>query len=183
MNPVARHARFYAAQVGLAGVTGVALLVFAVAFAVSAVRPLQQEVKLLKARADRLQTAAASTRERSADARSGNAAALEAFPRRFPRFEEASQLVLMLHESAKRNGIVLDTGEYTVTPDAEARLVRYQVRFPVKGGYVPLRRFVADAMTQVPTMMLDEVTVRRASIAAGEVEARLQFTMLFADGS
>src|SRR5262249_1837347 len=98
-----------------------------------------------------------------------------------PRFEEASQYVLLLHETAKRAGIALDTGEYNVTSDGEAQLLRYQIRFPVKGGYVQLRRFVADAMMQIPTMTLDDVTVRRASIAAGEIEARLQFTMLFTE--
>ena len=183
MSPLSRHARFYTAQIGFAGVTGVALIVFAAAFGLTAVRPLKQEVKLLQARADRLQATAARKLERSGDARSGNAAALEAFPRQFPRFEEASQYVLILHESAKRSGITLDTGEYAVTSDAEAHLLRYQIRFPVKGGYVQLRRFVADAMTQIPTMMLDDVALRRASIAAGEIEARLQFTMLFAEAS
>jgi len=182
VRTLARYGRFYCARIGVPGVVGVALLIFAAAFSVLALVPLVEEVTVLRARAERV----ASTQERGTARPGGPAgeqAALEAFARRFPPVEQAAQRILDLHATAKRNGLTLETGEYNVTPDRDARLLRYQVRVPVKGGYVELRRFVADAMREIPTMMLDEVTIRRAALGAREIEARLQFTLLFAGES
>ena len=77
---------------------------------------------------------------------------------------------------------MLEAGEYHVVNDSDARLTRYQVRFPLKGGYVRIRGFVAAAMDDIPSMTLDEFSIRRASISASEVEARVQFGLLFAEG-
>ena len=177
MKRVLRYARFFAGRLGIAGACGLALLVFAAGFLLLGVQPLYEEVRVLTARAERLARPGPAGTTEAADP----AAAVEALLDSLPPLDQAPEFVARLHASAAEHRLVLESGEYHVTHDAEARLARYQVRFPLKGSYVQIRRYVAAAMEGIPSMTLDEFSIRRASIGAREVEARVQFALLFAE--
>jgi hypothetical protein len=177
MKRVLRYARFFAGRLGIAGACGLALLVFSAGFLLFGVQPLYEDLATLKARAERLARPAAAGASRSADP----AAAVEALLDGLPPLVQAPDFVARLHASAAEHGLVLESGEYHVVHDAEARLARYQVRFPLKGGYVQIRRYVAAVMGGIPSMTLDEFSIRRTTIGASEVEARVQFALLFAE--
>jgi Tfp pilus assembly protein PilO len=178
LSGLRRYARFFAGRLGIAGACGLALLVFTAGFLLYGVQPLEQEVRTLTARAERLAKPAASGATAVAQ---DPAAAIEAMLNDLPRLDEAPAYLARLHERAAEHRLVLEAGEYHVVHDADSRLTRYQVRFPLKGGYVQIRRFVAAVMAAIPTMTLDELSIRRASIGAREVEARVQFALLFAE--
>ena len=177
MSGLLRYARFFAGRLGIAGACGLALLVFTAGFLLYGVQPLQEEVRTLAARAERLAKPAAANAAVKVDP----AAAIESMLNDLPRLDEAPAYLARLHERAAEHRLVLEAGEYHVVHDADSRLARYQVRFPLKGGYVQIRRFVAAVMEAVPTMTLDELSIRRTSIGAREVEARVQFALLFAE--
>ena len=177
MSPALRYARFFAGRLGIAGVCGLALLVFTAGFLWYGVQPLEQEVRTLTARAERLAKHAAAGATTVAEE---PAAAIEAMLS-LPTLDEAPQQLARLHERAAEHRLVLEAGEYHVVHDADARLTRYQVRLPLKGSYVQIRRFVAAVMEGNPAMILDELSIRRTTIGAREVEARVQFALLFAE--
>jgi hypothetical protein len=177
MSPALRYARFFAGRLGIAGACGLALLVFTAGFLLLGVQPLQEEVATLSARAQRLAKPAAPGAAPAADP----AALIESMLNALPTLDEAPQQLARLHERAAEHRLVLEAGEYHVVHDADARLTRYQVRFPLKGSYVQIRRFVAAVMEGNPAMILDELSIRRTTIGAREVEARVQFALLFAE--
>ena len=177
MSRALRYARFFAGRLGIAGVCGLALLAFTAGFLLLGVQPLQEEVATLDARAQRLAKPAAAGAAAVADP----AAVIEAMLNDLPSLDEAPQFLARLHERAAEHRLVLEAGEYHVVHDADARLTRYQVRLPLKGGYVQIRRYVAAVMEGIPSMTLDELSIRRTSIGAREVEARVQFALLFAE--
>jgi len=172
-----RYGRFFAGRIGLAGACGLALLVFTAGFLVLGIQPLHEEVRTLAARSERLANPAAQMRATALDP----ASAVESLLEELPALEKAPAYLAQLHARAAEQQLVLEAGEYHVVHDTDARLARYQVRFPLKGSYVQIRRFVATAMHAVPSMTLDEFSVRRTAIGAREVEARVQFGLLFAE--
>lgn len=177
MKSIVRYLRFFAGRIGIAGVCGFALLVFSACFLLASVQPLEEEVRMLSARAARLQSGRAAIAPAAADP----AAEIEALLNDLPSIEKAPDFVAILHAQAREHQLVLESGEYHVIRDGEARLTRYQVRFPLKGDYVQIRSFVAAAMDRIPSMSLEEFSIRRNSIATREVEARVQFGLLFAE--
>ena len=57
-----------------------------------------------------------------------------------------------------------------------------RVSVPVKGGYVPIRRFIDNALASLPSLALDEISFRRSSVKATGVEGQLRFTLYFVEG-
>ncbi|MCC6532009.1 MAG: type 4a pilus biogenesis protein PilO [Burkholderiales bacterium] len=180
MKSVARYGRFFAGRIGIAGVCGLALLVFAAALLALSVQALDEDVRMLSTRAERLQASASANAPRAAQS-NDPAVEVDALLGALPALETAPELVAQLHAHARSHGLVLEAGEYHVVSDADARLVRYQVRLPLKGSYVQIREFVAAVMSKIPNMMLDELSLRRGAISAAEAEARLQFVLLFSE--
>lgn len=171
------YTRFLAARIGIAGIAGIALLGFAAAFLLLAVLPLQEEVRTLAARTERLAAPGAGKKAEPVDP----AAAIATLLRELPTLDKAPAYLARLQEHARAHGIALEAGEYHVAIDRDAGVTRYQARFPLQGSYVQIRRFVAAAMDAVPTMTLEELSIRRTGIDAARVEARVQFVLLFAE--
>lgn len=177
MRILLRYGRFFAGRIGIAGACGLALLVFTAGFLALGIQPLHEEVQTLAARSERLANPAPRTPAVVADPESALASLLE----ELPALEKAPTYLAQLHARAAEQQLVLEAGEYHVVHDTDAQLTRYQVRFPLKGSYVQIRRFVAAVMDAIPSMTLDEFSVRRTAIGAREVEARVQFGLLFAE--
>lgn len=81
---------------------------------------------------------------------------------------------------AERHGLTLQQGDYRATRERDARLVAYQVNLPVKGSYEAVWAFSMDVLRTLPHAALDDVSLRRDSIGADGVEARLRLTLYLA---
>lgn len=105
-------------------------------------------------------------------------AQLAAFYRYFPAQDSAPDLVARLYAAAERQNVVLEQGSYRLLQGgADARLARYEITLPVKGDYVALRTFIAQALADLPNLSLDAISLSRASADAPVVEAELRFTL------
>lgn len=182
MNGWIVRARFLLESLGWPVVPGLAALVFAGAWHHTVVMPLQADVDAMNARVVRLRSVNAAPRAPDRGAEDPkHARMLDAVLGNLPRLQTAPARVSELHAQAMAHGLVLETGDYQMSPDVQAGLIRYRIRLPVKGGYVPMREFVAAARDGIPVMTLDEFQVRRSSVAQGDVEGRIGFSMLFAE--
>jgi len=47
----------------------------------------------------------------------------------------------------------------------------------VKGSYLQIRQFVAQALNDVPVAALEDINFKREAIGATEVETRIKFTL------
>jgi hypothetical protein len=147
-------------SLGLPGVAGIALLIFALAFAASTLWPLHRQVQSMQ---DRL-AAAPST------ASGGTAQGSVVFPTR----AELSLLVEETYRLADSQGLAPQRGAYRFADDGDNGLLAYHLELPVGGDYLQIRGFIAGMLERFPTAALDGVSFRRRQ--EGGVEAHLRFT-------
>lgn len=93
----------------------------------------------------------------------------------------AEQQVKTLFGLAAKSKLLLSQGEYKSAHERNARLHTYQVTLPVKGSYADVWQFGLMALRVIPFASLDEISFKRDSIGAAQVEARLRLTLYLAD--
>jgi len=176
MNAAIGHLRVAVEQLGRAGVVGIALVAFAVAFYVSAVAPLASELAGLRAEADdleqRLQPGGLSGGAKGTPAE--QRATFYAF---FPSPQSSPDWLGKINAAARAKGLVLRSGEYKLERSADQKLVRYQITLPVAGSYAQIRGFVGQVLADVPAAALEEITLRRESASSPMLEARVRLTL------
>ncbi|HWW72263.1 MAG TPA: hypothetical protein VN089_20175 [Duganella sp.] len=107
----------------------------------------------------------------------GTAAQFNEFYRAFPPRAAMPDLVEKLYVAAGDHHIGLERGEYRLIADKGDYLTRYELVLPVKGDYVSIRKFVVQALVDVPTLALDNITFNRQKTEEPSVDAELRFTL------
>lgn len=93
-----------------------------------------------------------------------------------PQAEGALRAVKHLHRSAAEHDVVLSTGEYRLVGEPGGRLQRYQITLPADGTYPDLRAWMADVLNELPTMALDELSLKRDTVGEAQVQARVRWS-------
>jgi len=169
------------ARIGASTVVAAALLVL-VASAAS------WHVLQLKARAEKTQIEIASARAQAAAPRTaqgparptGNVERLAVFERTLGKRTDLDAHLRVVFAAAKRNGVALTVGEYRLVNDASGGFSRYQVSFPVDGNFRSIQQFGQQVLAELPFAALEEVSLKRESVGARELEARLRFVFFLA---
>lgn len=133
----------------------------------------------LRAETRALQQAQVAERERKArqpDPWIDQASRQASFEAGLPQAAGALQAVRHLHRSATEHGVVLSTGEYRLVDEPGGRLQRYQITLPADGTYPDLRAWMADVLNELPTMALDELSVKRNAVDEAGVQARVRWS-------
>lgn len=169
-----------ARALGVAGILGIALLVFAAAFYFAALRPAHQarDAAVARVAATRLPDGTARPLPPPPQTPQDE---LRAFYAAFPGQRDASAWIDKLFEAAAAEGVALERGEYALTRDARTTLAQYRILLPVQGSYSKLRAFVARALADIPYLALDDIDVQRQSIGDGAVQVRLRMTLYLAE--
>jgi len=183
-SPVARArwvARRELARLTWRGLAGVGLIVFALGFAAVTLLParqraaqLQDDVTELRAR---LRAVGEGGTPGAAPVPAPRATQLENFYAFFPPVDTLPDWVGRIHTAAARNGLTLDSGDYLLERRKEQRLAQYQVSLPVRGSYGQIRGFVAEVLQKVPAAALDDIVLKRESIGAPALEARIRWVI------
>lgn len=168
------HVRRTLEQLGLPGVAGLGLLVFCAMFYVSAVVPVGKEVRLLQAGQVAAQAHARSAAEVK---RQDPAAQLDSFYKTFPDVKDAPDALERLHDAAVLQGVELEQGEYHLVRNESDKLVRYEIVLPIKGDYMRVRKFLAQALVDMPYVALDGVEFQRQKISDTSVDAQVKMTL------
>ena len=88
-----------------------------------------------------------------------------------------------VHLAAARHGLVLETGEYRLQHPPGARLARYELELPLKGTYPQLRAFLADVLKKIPAAAVDDVVIRRETVASPQLDAKVRLFVYLGGGS
>jgi len=80
-----------------------------------------------------------------------------------------------LLDIASAQGLQIPTGDYRLVAAKGGPLERYVLTLPVRGQYLSIRRYVAAVRADFADLAVDDVTLRRESVATNEVEAQLRF--------
>ncbi len=132
-----------------------------------------------RAETQSLQQAQLVERERRArqpDPQIDQATRQAAFEAGLPQAAGALQAVRHIHRSATEHGVVLSTGEYRLVDEPGGRLQRYQITLPADGTYPDLRAWMADVLNELPTMALDELSLKRNTVIESKVQARVRWS-------
>jgi len=172
------RARWCVACLGTAGKAGIGLIVLALLFLIVAVLPQQRILQALQNKVESMQL----TRS---DARSGavlnDDQALQVFYDFLPQSDSSPYWISELDRIAKENGVELNRSDYRLQLEKESRLVRYEIKFPVRGTYPQIRAFIANTLQSVPILALTDVAIKRETVTLGQVEAHLGMTLYLRD--
>lgn len=154
---------------------GAALLVLGLVLHQLAVQPLATRVQALE-------TQRMPARESMLD-RAGDVLARSDSPRTqltafYGHFEGEASLtarLARLHTIASGLKLELPRADYKLASAPERRLARYQMVLPVRGRYPVIRRFIGEALREMPTLALESIQFQRKEVGDGTVDALITF--------
>ena len=157
------------------GVLGVALALVALLVTLSVVQTKTTRLAELKRESASLKTRI----EQAAKSGIPETGSQEELARFYDFFADThlTEWLNKLYAAAAAQKLVLEQGEYRITPDKSGKLARYQITLPVKGSYVQIRQFVAQALADVPVAALEDINFKRETIGATQLQARIKFTL------
>lgn len=172
-----RSVRRWLQQAGWPGVAGLVLLLGGAVAYLALLAPARQQLievsqETISLR-QRIQQAAKNGGIDQKDA----AAQLAAFYHFFPAATASTGWLGKIYSAAEHQALSLDVGEYRLLPAQDGKLERYQITLPVKGSYVQIRKFIDEALNEVPVAALEDVSLKRENIGAVNMEARIKLTL------
>jgi Tfp pilus assembly protein PilO len=168
------HAKRAVGAFGWPGMTAILLLAGAFAFGIFTLQPLQERVAALRAEAKSLR---AQSKAKSIAPKVLNPAEqLAEFYRFFPAQDTVTDAMAVLYNDAAQQNLSLEQAEYRLVHGRDDKLTRYEVVLPVKGGYVQIRKFIAQVLVDVPNLSLDAVNFNRQKIGDTLLDAQMKFT-------
>ena len=174
MNPVIIARRAFH-HLGWPGVLGVALVLLAAVVTLSVVQAKTTRLAELKRDSASLKTRI----EQAAKSGIPETGSQEELAKFYDFFTDAhlTEWLNKLYAAAAAQKLVLEQGEYRITPDKSGKLARYQITLPVKGSYLQIRQFVAQALADVPVAALEDINFKRETIGTTQIDARIKFTL------
>ncbi|MFV3406921.1 type 4a pilus biogenesis protein PilO [Pseudomonas sp. NY15463] len=102
---------------------------------------------------------------------------LDDLRQQLPGQPEASALIERLYHLASAERISLARGEYALGVDPKTQLARYQIVLPVRGSYPQIRGFLNALLSQLPTVVLEDLELQRPRIGERELTGRVRMTL------
>jgi hypothetical protein len=157
---------------GPAGVAGLGVLCFCLAFELGTLAPVRQDLEKRVAEFERgrQKPSALPVAAHRDELR------LDRFYASFPPSERLTDEIAALNAHAKAAGIRLPQAEYRMDT-SDAGLVAYRVTLPVRGSYGELRGFVSRVLEQMPTASVDGMSFQRRKASQGVLEAQIRLTI------
>lgn len=163
-------ARWYVACLGTAGKVGVGLVVLSLIFFVAAILPQRQILQALQDKVQGMQLIRSNVAGQTV---LNDNQALQVFYDFLPNSDSSPYWISELDRIAKENSVELNSSDYRLMMEKEAKLVRYEIQVPLRGTYPQIRAFIANALQSIPTLVLADINVKRETIQMNRVEARL----------
>lgn len=167
-------------RLGWRGIAGIALVLLAVGLVFVVLRPAQREADALRVEVAQVRAALRAGPGGAAGAGPvlpSKVVQLETYYAFFPDVSTLPDWLGEVHLAARRHGLALDSGQYQLQHPSGARLAHYELDLPLRGTYPQLRAFLADVLTKVPAASIEEVLVKRESVANREMEARVRLAI------
>lgn len=108
---------------------------------------------------------------------------LVSFESGFPDQQALGASYARLWNVARRHGVALRQAEFKLGDVPQDEFQRYTMQLPVTADYASLRAFVVDALVELPSLALEEMSLRREDSKSLQIEARLSFVLFVRRGS
>lgn len=90
---------------------------------------------------------------------------------------ETGEAITRMLQLAQAQGLTLQQSDYHQQPLPALQAIQVQITQPVKATYPQLRGYIESVLREVPQASLDHVSARRDTVAQGQLEARLRWTL------
>ena len=151
---------------------GVALMVGSFLFYMTQVLALEQEIMVAQLELDKIKNKPAVLAVQTTPAQT-SAHEVSEFYKIFPKGASLPQWLSLIDQSALKQHLVLNRGDYKLSESKQGQLLRYEIVLPVVGKYTQIRQFIADVMQKSPALALSDMQIKRESTTSPTVEARL----------
>ena len=156
-------------DLGVPGIASAVLLAAAAVFHLAVVKPLEARDA---AAAQRVARQAPRT---EAPELAGSADRLAVVYQQLSKEESPTDWLAKLHAIGTATGLELKSAAYKQQSDG--RIVHYEIVLPISGSYAQIRDFLGRALAEVPTMSVDQLTLRREKRTDSTLRAELRLTL------
>lgn len=160
----------YLELLGIPGFVGVGLLLFCASFYFSAIAPAQAQLDSAKSEARKL---AATLRAPEPGVRAAIVDADAALAGIKPA-SDPIEIICRLNAAAETATVTIDRSSYTIS-DKDGRR-RIEVSLPTKGGYLPIRSYLREALTAGRSAQIDSLVLQRARATDPVLDADLKLS-------
>jgi hypothetical protein len=106
----------------------------------------------------------------------------------FPTTSQLSTTLRAIKRSASKNKLGLDKGDYKFTLISKNKtkvedIAKYEIKFPLYGNYIQIRKFISEVLLEWPTLALSEIQLERESNLSPMLNANLTFIFFTRGGS
>lgn len=156
---------------GIPGLLGVGLLLFCMSFYFGTIAPTQSQVAALKNEARAL---AATLRAPDSNNIAVTLAETEAAtPGIKPAFDPI-EIIRRLRAAAETSAVTMDRASYTISEKDGHR--RIEVSLPTKGGYLPIKNYLREALALGRSAQIDSLVLQRARATDPVLDAELKLS-------
>lgn len=174
---LSQQASWQVARLGSVGKIGVGIFAAAMVFFLAAVLPQNSTVSELKERADTMQVNVSAQDGSGPEKRIGGDQALQIFYDFFPRVDSSPFWVRELVRIAKKNGVEMNSSDYRLVHENNARLTRYEMILPIRGKYPQIRSFIADSLQDIPALAIAGMAIKRENVQTEQLDVRLEINL------
>ena len=161
-------------QLGWPAWLGLLLLLLSLLLMLMAVRPQVNKIAELTADINELKT---NPNINKLEIKADNQFDIEQrFYALLPLQDEANNKITEILHAATSVGIAINKVEYS-SSSASSSLIKYQIRIPVQASYVQIRQFINAVLNTLPTVALNDISMKREDIGSDLIEANIQLTM------
>lgn len=160
-------------RLGWQGAIGLILIVISLLYMFLIVNPKAAELKQMQLDANNFKTISKTYAD---DHKIAQFDVVKDFYRLLPAQNEANDKISVILNAATNAGLSLEKIEYN-QPLTQSPITHYQIKLPIKGSYIQVRQFLNEVLNSVPTIALNEVSMRRDDLSVDTLETRIQFTL------
>lgn len=159
---------------GWKGLAGLVLIIGSVSYLIIVAAPRVQQLQQLQMKVD----AVKANQKQNVSNRTNNDPSdiTRIFYDVLPTQTEASSKISEILRVATDNGLVINKVEYE-QPLSATPLIQYQIKLPLTGSYMQIRQFINQVLNTLPSIALNDISLKREDIATDSVNAQIQFTL------
>jgi len=166
-----------ARTLGLWGLLGIGLIVSCIIFYMATIHKLQQEIITTQSEFDEKKLNESHIALPQVQQAQTSAQEIDEFYKRFPAGSSLPKYLHLINQTAVKQHLVLNRGDYRFSQTKQGQLLRYEIVMPLIGKYTQVHQFVSEVLLAIPALALSDLQIKRENVLSPTVEARLVFVL------
>jgi Tfp pilus assembly protein PilO len=160
-------------KLGWQGLTGLLLIIGSLSYLVIVAAPKAQQLQQLQLKISAIK---ANSKLNVSNRNNESPDITNFFYDVLPTQTEANSKISEILRVATDSGLVINKVEYE-HPLSVSPLIQYQIKLPITGSYMQIRQFINQVLNILPSIALNDISLKRENIATDLVNAQIQFTL------